>query len=571
MEDFNADRILQQQEVTPIQNMVAQIREINSPDSTPFKFEAPDINKGLFGGTGMKEQVQKPSFTREVPVTEAYDLVAGDWMAKFPTYKQGRDNAEYAAQNQTTGEKWANGVQKFGAKTLGAVVGGTAGIVYGVGAGISDGSWGSIYDNNFSNWLNDLDAKLNYQLPNYYTKQEEKAGVFGQMGTANFWSDKFLGGLSFTVGAIISEGIWGFATGGTSLATAGARWGSKLAGLGKAGTWAVKNLGEAKTLAGLSKMKGIYKALDYGGDALQVGMQARGTAVTMGKIGEGLSIVGRTARSAGYEASVEALQYKKEAEELFYENFAKLNGREPDAEEIAQFEKENAETANLVFGANMAIVGTSNLVGLGHVLNIKNPVNLGISDFINKKAFGYGIDAATKTVVKGSRKQIIARNAFDYLVKPSVTEGLFEEGLQGVTNKTANKWIEHTYNPKYTNETFNQMEAFTDSLSEQYGSEAGWKDNMLGMLIGIAGGTVNVRGEQKAKQSELEMKASVDRTYTTETMQSMILPNRLQVANRTAGFSEMALSEEAKGNLMSSHEAKVGAIVNMVKSKLVLG
>jgi len=531
------------------------------------------VNFGSINNTGVDKRIQ--TFDNTTKFLDVYKpLSSGDTVAMYDTYVPRIDNMEYNAQQQSTGEKWANGALKFGTKTLSAVVGGTAGLVYGVEEALTDGKFSSLYDNDFSNWLNDLDTKLNYQLPNYYTKQEQEAGVFGQMGTANFWSDKFLGGLSFTTGAIISEGIWAWATGGTSLASVGARVGGKLAGLGRAGRWSAEAIGEANTIAAIAKTKGLYKALYLGKDAVNLTddvLRARQFAVAGGRFGQVASIVGRTARSAGYEASVEALQYKKEAEEKFYSTFADLNGREPNAEEISAFEKENESTANAVFGANMAIVGTSNLIGLGHVLNIKNPVNLGISDFINKKAFGYGIDSATKQVVKGSTKQIIARNAFDYLIKPSVTEGLFEEGLQGVTNKTANKWIEHTYNPKYTNETFSQMEAFIGSLDEQYGSEEGWKDNILGMLIGVAGGSVNVKGEQKAKEAELDMKASVDRTYDTKTLQGLILPHRIQTANRISAFTEEANTEEAKGNLAKSQIAKIGATTSYINSKLVLG
>lgn len=502
-------------------------------------------------------------------------LSDGSKVSKFKDFYPGTDNNERLAEEQTRVEKWGNGFAKLGLKTVNAVIGGTAGIIYGIGSAISDGNASSIYDNKFSNTLNDWDAKLGYQLPNYYTKQEENAGVFGQMGTANFWADKFLGGLAFTAGAIISEGIWGWATGGTSLATAGARLGGKIAGLGRAGRWGVEAIGEAGVVAGIAKNKSLFtRGLDFGTDALGLtddALKARKFAIAGGKIGEVASIAGRTMRSAGYEASVEALQYKKEAEENFYRNFASVNGREPNADEINKFKVENESTANTVFGFNMGIVGLSNFVGLGHVLNIKNPVNLGITDFINKKAFGYGIDAATNAVTKGTTKQIIARNAFDYLIKPSFTEGLFEEGLQGVTNKTANKWIEHTYNPKYTNENFSQVDSFYDAMQEQYGTEKGWKDNILGMLIGVAGGSTNIKSAQNQKNSELEFEAKAQSTYNDKTLQSMLIPARIQSANREAGFTEAANQDEKNGNFASAQINKIGALTSFANTGFIIG
>ena len=180
---------------------------------------AKDFNPSsdLLFGTSAASYVKPTLETRNYNIDEAYaPLSTGEYTAKFDTYKAGRDNNEYFAQTQSTGDKWANGATKFLAKTGSAVLGGTAGLVYGVGAALSDGSFSSVYDNNFSNTLADWDTKLGYQLPNLYTKQEQDKGLFGQMGTANFWSDKFLGGISFTAGAIISESIWAYATGGLS-------------------------------------------------------------------------------------------------------------------------------------------------------------------------------------------------------------------------------------------------------------------------------------------------------------------------------------------------------------------
>ena len=577
MIDINPIKIANDQ-VSPVDLMVADIQTKNSPQSNNYIDEATKLingNNDSFGGSGIQQKKEKFSMEDKVNINQGYDLLGGDWMSKYPTFKVGRDNAEYAAQNQSSFEKWTNGTSKA-INALGmAVVGGTAGIVYGAGAAIADQSWSSLYDNNLSNTINDWNTKLSYQLPNYYTKQEENAGVFGQVGTANFWADKFLGGLAFTGGAIVSEAIWGWATGGTSLATAGARLGGKIAGLGRAGRWGVEAIGEAGVVAAVAKNKSLFaKGLTFGTDAIGLtddALRARKIAVAGGKIGEVASIAGRTMRSAGYEASVEALQYKKEAEENFYRNFASMNGREPNSDEVAKFKVENESTANTVFGFNMGIVGMSNLVGLGHVLNIKNPVNLGITDFINKKAFGYGIDAATNVVTKGTTKQIIARNAFDYLIKPSFTEGLFEEGLQGVTNKTANKWIEHTYNPKYTNESFSQVDSFYDAMQEQYGTEKGWKDNILGMLIGVAGGSTNVRGAQNQKNSELEFEAKAQSTYNNNTLQSMLIPARIQSANREAGFTEAANQDEKDGNFASAQINKIGALTSFANTGFIIG
>lgn len=482
-------------------------------------------------------------------------LSTGEYQNKYPDYFVGTDNQERLAKTQTKGDKWANGLLKFGGKTLSAVAGGTYGVVNGIGAAISDGNITSLYDNEFANRLADLDVKMNYNLPNYYTKQEESLGVFGQMKTANFWADKFLGGLSFTAGALISEGLWAYATGGASLATTGARLGSKL-------RWGVESLGEANAIAGVSKLKSAIGEL--AGQSYKVSEVAKTTPILLGKAGEFASAVGFTIRSAGYEASVEALQYKKEAKENFYNNFEKLNGREPNQQDIEKFETELDSSANAVFGANIGIVGLSNFVTMGHILDIKNPIKTGLTEFIDKKAFGYGIEGAT-------RGQKIARNTFDYVLKPGFTEGLFEEGLQGVTQKFGNKWIEHTYNPKYTTETFNSINAMGQSLAEQYGTDAGWKENILGVLIGVVGGSVNVRSEREEKENTLKYKEAVGEKFSEKTLQSLILPFKVQTANRIAGFSESARENEQQGNIVKSELDKKSSVLTFINAKQVLG
>ena len=531
----------------------------------------PSLTQDLFSSMGSNPQKQRFETLTDYKANDLYATQSdGERVAKYENYIPGTDNNERLASQQSTGDKWVNGLTKSIAKVGSAVLGGTAGLVYGVGAALSDGSFSSIYDNSFSNTLADWDAKLSYELPNLYTKQEQEKGLFGQIGTANFWADKFFGGLSFTAGAIISEGIWAYATGGLSLATSGARLGTRI------GRWGVESLGEAAALQGVSKYKGLYKEMME--NTLKGGLISKTTANNLGKAGELASSVGILARSAGYEASVEAVQYKREATESFHQNFLAKNGREPSYEESQAFHDNLDSSANAVFGVNMAILMPSNLVTMGHVLGIKSPIKTGFSSFIDRKAFGYGIEKVAETSGKASYKvleattgQKVARRAFNYLVKPAVTEGLFEEGMQGVATKTANKWLEHTYDTKHSNSNLDTMGAFYESLGEQYGTKEGWVETGLGMLIGVVGGSINARSEEAQRDKELTYEADVAETFQTSNLQSIVMPNRLQSANRMAGFSEEAKVEAQKGNVAKSSLAQKSAILTFINAKMVMG
>lgn len=529
------------------------------------------LTQDMFSSMGNTPQKQRFETLTDYKSNDLYATLSdGERVARYENYIPGTDNNERLASQQSTGDKWVNGLTKSIAKVGTAVLGGTAGVVYGVGAALSDGSFSSIYDNSFSNTLADWDAKLSYELPNLYTKQEQEKGLFGQMGTANFWADKFFGGLSFTAGAIISEGIWAYATGGASLATAGARLGTRI------GRWGVESLGEAAALQGISKYKGLYKGMME--NTLKAGVISKTAANTLGKAGEFASSVGVLARSAGYEASVEAVQYKREATESFHQNFLAKNGREPSYEESQSFYSNLDSSANAVFGANMAILMPSNLVTMGHVLGIKSPIKTGFSNFIDRKAFGYGIEKVAGTSGKSSYKvleattgQKVARRAFNYLIKPAATEGLFEEGMQGVVTKTANKWLEHTYDTKHSNSNLDTMGAFYESLGEQYGTKEGWVENGLGMLIGVVGGSINARSGEVQRGKELAYEADIAETFQTSNLQSIIMPNRLQSANRMAGFSEEAKAEAQRGNVAKSSLAQKSALLTFINAKMVMG
>lgn len=549
--------------ITKPQEEIAVLSEdikVKATTIDPLTSMPSDFNpkSDYFFGRNIAAPVKESLEQRNYNIEDAYvKLNDGTYLAKYDSYKEGRDNAEYFGQTQTATDKWLNGTTKFLGKTGLAIIGGTVGMVNSVGKLAEDGTMTSLYDNDFTRTLDDWNTKLDYKLPNYYTKQEQDRNIFGQATTANFWADKVLGGLSFTAGAIVSEGIWAWATGGSSLGSTFARWGSK-------------GLGFTKVAQGVNNYKSLLKSPLL--QAYRAGNVSKNTAIALGRAGDFLNAVRFTITSAGYEASVEALQYKKEATENFYNSFAGLNGRQPTDEDIEIFQTNLNDSANAVFGMNMAIVGSSNLVTLGGIFNLKNPIKTGIGDFIEKKAFGRGItsslDDAGKTIyapIQATRAQKITRNIFDYGKTP-VVEGLYEEGLQGVTTKTANKWIEHSYNPQLATENVEMAGLIYESLGEQYGTKEGWVENGIGMIIGALGGTVNVANQRRVSKSEIEFKVAGLNTFTEK-----VLGERLMLANRVSGFSQEAAQEAQKGNIVKSRMANDGVLHAKLNHQYQLG
>lgn len=135
-----------------------------------------------FFGKSVATAVKPALETRNYNVEDAYaKLNDGSYIARYDTYKEGRDNAEYFAQTQSTSDKWINGFTKFAGQLATGIVGGTVGTVYGIAEGIKEGSFRATYDNDFSNYLDDLNQKWDYQLPNYYSKAEKEEGFFWKL------------------------------------------------------------------------------------------------------------------------------------------------------------------------------------------------------------------------------------------------------------------------------------------------------------------------------------------------------------------------------------------------------
>lgn len=560
MDNLNINNILNN-EIPPIKTMEMEVRrDAENSLKNPYTVGS---NAGSDILSAFTSNINKPNIEEQIPISEGYDLVGGEWLSKFPSYKIGRDNTEFAAQNQSGLEQALNGTLKAVNNVGAVVVGNTAGFVYGLADWAKTGNFNSVFDNSFSKTLDDWNSKLNYQLPNYYTKKEQEAGFFGAIveNPANFFFNDVANGISFTVGTIASEAIWAYATGGASIALKGGQWGAKLANIGKFGKAA---LGVEKTAQGLTRYKGfVNEALT---NAVRTGKLEMGTARNLAKAGEVLNTVRFIATSSGNEAGIEAFHFKKEATENFYNSFKEINGREPNAEEVAEFTKNVEQAANGVFATNMAILGVSNLAMIGNMFNVKSPIS-SLQKQVNKKLFGIGVEKSTDGTFKAIQRTgwNKAAGALYIPISATVREGMFEEGLQGATTKTANYWIERQYDPKYINKTLSLMDDAMKAMHEQYTSKEGWKEIGIGGLVGILGG--GFTGEfsrfsrQQKEQEDIVAKGLNAQQNTLTTLVGDITARRIQY-----NATQLALEDEkeqalASGDVVASRLAQNASII----------
>lgn len=490
--------------VTPQENL--QRQQLQSVDTAIKASYSEDLakilNKSSFNSAFNSLEDKKVKFK---DYTTSFDAVyaplsdGNSFVARYESYLPNVNNEERLAKQQSAGEQWANGFSKLGLKTLTAVGGGTIGIVDSLVTGIKEGSLSAAYNSDFNKWLDDLNTKMDYKLPNYYTEEDRNKSFFNQMGTANFWADKVFGGLSFTIGAIGSEAIWASLTGGTSLLAK-----SAMGGLAR---FSSKALTKTATKEALSAYKGLVGTVIADATKAKNFMDA---GVKGANIAKALDTGRFLVTSSGYEAGVEARQYMKQTEADWIENFENTNGRQPDASELASFRDKLTTAGNVVFAVNVGIVGLENMLTIGKLVRGKSISPEVNNSWLNRNLFGVGYTETEGAVVKAveaTMKQKIAGRTYG-LLKVGASEGLFEEGLQGVASKSAEDYVLSAYDENKIKQGYNVIDSIAKGFHEAYGTKEGLEEVGIGVLVGLigGGGTSLASGEGLFNEKGVERK-----------------------------------------------------------------
>lgn len=489
------------------------------------------------------------------------------YVAKYDTFlTAGGNQEEFQAQQQTGGEQLSNGLLKAGATALSGVASGTVGAVYGLIDFARTGNFSSVYDNSFTKVLDGWNEKLRYQLPNYYTEAEKKMDIGDKVigGGANFWANDVAGGLGFTVGAIGSELVWDYVTGGAALATSASRLGAKasrILGREKSTLGAIDDVTQA-----VNRGKNFYKEpiINAGSTKFQNITVPTRLATGLGKTGEFANTVRFAYTSAGNEAGFEARHYMREMEDNFYETFkAQNNGQMPTYEEEQEFRGNLLNSANALYAFNSAVVGVSNVANVGRLFNIKSPLTAP-SKWTNAKLFGIGTQKVEGelTAMVASKGQKVAQKVWG-LGRSPIIEGVWEEGIQSVGKNTAKNWLEAGYNPTLTKETYNLGQASIDAFAQTYGTKEGWNEVGIGMIVGLLTGTgVNIATRQSIFTEAREEAANLEnfsKFYSPKKMSENIL-----YANRTQQDAQNAENAEVRGDFTSAELARKSAVISQL-------
>ena len=443
---------------------------------------------------------------RTIKLDEAYDFLSDGniGLAKFKSYMPGRDNEDYYGRSQTTWNKAVNGIGKLVTKTALYGVSGVVGIIPAAYNLIKTGTLSSAFDNDFTRTINDIDERINHSLPHYYTREERDMGFLQSLGTANFIFNDVIGnGLSFTTGAILSAYLTG-GMGVSSLGAVGAKVGMRVAG----------KMAASKIAASAVKSAfGAYRAGAMYGRAIG----------NMAKVGVNTFV------GAGWESAVEAQSFMKDSESKYKEYFKNMYGRNPNQSEMAEFKSSISDTANSIFLANMGIVGLSNYLLLGKYLGVDTgfaskyiPGLKGVSNtyrgsksFVDRYLFGLG---TKKVAGDAGRLQTVKANLFQKSLatiwnvsKRPISEGVWEEGMQGVAQRMGEDFIRSRYDKTYLDATSFMVDSFSKAIAEQFTTKEGLKEIGIGALIGGLFGARSAFGLYERRNKERTINTDVEK------------------------------------------------------------
>lgn len=444
--------------------------------------------------------------------------------------------SDMRANEQSGFNKVLNGTIKMLSTAGTTFLDNTIGFVWGLGQGVANladededtNFWKGLWDNDFNKAMMSAQDAMEKIAPNYYTQKELENPWYKNIFTANFWGDKFLKNMGFTMGSVASMAV-GF---------------GDIGALAGAGTTALtKSIALGKTLKGTKLANSMIRGSERAG---QIAQKLVNTAI-----------------SAHGEAAIEAINAVKANEEAFLQNLD--NWKKGKIQEAQQWYEANMflpgayeeymdrlheidlgteqamiendatmrSLGNSVYGMNMLLLGITNNLEFGKYIKGGFNQNKGIAGGARVLVDGTqttDLRAAGRAMAEGKK---VSFGADDSLKKidaskiggiiggtfaRNIEEG-FEEGAQNLisdsgqmqaqakvnvnlknwSKKHENSLFAQSLNPEVTDDLVNRSKAFINAWNENFGNgfdAPGWEEVFLGALTGGIG-TLGFRIDNK--------------------------------------------------------------------------
>ena len=369
------------------------------------------------------------------------------------------------AENQPWYAKIGAGLSKGAVLAGTTFLNGTLGLVVGAGTAIAEGKWSSLWNNDFSRAMDSFNKWSEEVMPNYYTQAELEQPWYTNIFTANFWGDKFIKNIGFTVGAFYSGGLYSKGLGAIMQAV---KAGSKATSMVTSGVGSVisaVNEGSIEALNAANKFEEKYKpALDaefrqrLGAIQAEYNANAGKELVRMGDDSQGF-----------YDPAYVKYKQALERERNNYN------------QALAKLEEDKAKVGNATLLMNMIILPAPNFYQFS-------------------KLYSRGFNTARRTAdIVGDVGKYEARGLSKAARAGRILGGGLVEGSEEVEQQIASDVSQHYYatdvnnfyrslqDPDAAQETLDWTKSFGETLSRTLGEGSTWEQFFIGGLTGLMG------------------------------------------------------------------------------------
>lgn len=366
---------------------------------------------------------------------------------------------------------------------------GTVGLVAGVGTAVTEGRWSGLWDNDFSRAMDSVNKWSEEAMPNYYTQAELEQPWYTNIFTANFWGDKFIKNIGFTVGAFYSGGLYSKGLGAIMQAV---KAGSKATSMITSGVGSVisaVNEGSIEALNAANEFEEKYKtALDDEFRQRLEAIQAEYNA------NAGKELIRMGGDSQGFYDP--AYVKYKEAIERERNNYNQA---------LAKLEEDKAKVGNATLLMNIPILTASNFYQFG-------------------KLYSRGFNTARRTAdIVGDVGKYEARGLSKAARTGRILGGGLAEGSEEVEQQIATDVSRHYYatdvnnyyrslqDPDAAQETLSWTKSFGETLGRTLGEGSTWEQFFIGGLTGLMGMPRfrGIRNEDGKLQSPVVLKENM--------------------------------------------------------------
>ena len=499
-------------------------QEINPLTGLPYVTGGPNgqqqvkVNP-LTGRPFQTQRIATSPFKGTVGMAGSFEDYNGTWLSPATDVNPFADIDEQRARNQSTWDKWGNGLAKAGLTFTGAVsentLGYTLGLVDYMASGFEDFEE-SMANNPVGTFFDGLNDRARAALPNYQTREEQRdQGTLSQIGNANFWADTVMNGAAYSLGSVASA----YLMGGVGTVSAIGR------GLG-ASTRISKSLASYRAAKALQNGLGVGEALKKG-RAIKTGISRGSKAIGFLEGGAMMSIA---------ESAVEAREIEDNIRGELIRDYKLKNGlgeldRVP-SQEMRDIDLAAQEMGSLGFDANMAVLMPTNLLTFGGMLRPmamgKNAIwGAGLTKEGGKKVLKESIENLPGWAQKGAR---LGRTYAKPTVTGAVSEG-FQEGSQYAISEGLADFTRDEVEELGSVDAFNAMTNGRNSkaigrvlkdgvknVSTPEGREQAMVGALVGLLSGGIGGIRANRAKDERTKKALEYFNQFDNSVNLKTL-----------------------------------------------------